>query len=73
GIYADVTMMPMGKEYRFGSRDEMLAFFHKRFGATTPEQVRVVDEYVSPLIRTRDGESVISGDSTFAHVRWKKQ
>ena len=73
GIYPDVTMMPMGKEYRFGNRDEMLAFFHKRFGAVTPEQVRIVDDYVSPLIRTRDGESVISGDSTFAHVRWKKQ
>jgi len=73
GIYPDVTMMPMGKEYRFGSREEMLAFFVKRFGATTPEQVRIVEEYVIPQIRSQGGGVVISGDSTLAHIRWKKQ
>lgn len=72
GIYPDVTMMPMAKEYRFGSRDEMLAFFNKRFGAATPEQVRIVEEYVAPLIRQEGGEAVITGDSTLAHVRWKR-
>jgi SAM-dependent methyltransferase len=72
GIYPDVTMLPMAKEYRFGSGEEMLGFFHKRFGAVTPEQVRIVDEYVSPLVRTRGDEAVVSGDSTFAHVRWGK-
>ena len=71
GIYPDVTMLPMAKEYRFGSTEEMLGFFHKRFGAVTPEQVRIVDDYVSPLIRTRGDEVVISGDSTFAPVRWE--
>lgn len=71
GIYPDVTMMPMSKEYRFKSRDEMLAFFRKRFGAMTPEQVRIVDDYVTPLIREEGDEVVISGDSTFAHVRWE--
>jgi SAM-dependent methyltransferase len=73
GIYADVTMMPLAKEYRFGSRDEMLSFFRKRFGATTPEQIRIVEDYVTPLIRTQGNEVVISGDSTFAHVWWKKK
>jgi SAM-dependent methyltransferase len=73
GIYPDVTMMPMSKEYRFGSRDEMLAFFHKRFGAVTPEQVQIVDDYVTPLVRQQGDEVVISGDSTFAHVRWEKR
>lgn len=73
GIYPDVTMLPMSKEYRFGSREEMLAFFRKRFGAVTPEQVRIVDDYVTPLIRSRGGEVVVSGDSTFAHIRWKKR
>ncbi len=73
GIYPDVTMLPMAKEYRFTSRDEMLAFFRKRFGAKTPEQERVVDEYISPKIRREGGEMVISGDSTLAHVRWKKK
>lgn len=72
GIYPDVTMLPLAKEYRFGNREEMLAFFRKRFGAVTPEQVRIVDDYVSPLIRSRGGEVVVSGDSTFAHIRWKK-
>jgi SAM-dependent methyltransferase len=72
GIYPDVTMLPMSKEYRFGSREEMLAFFRRRFGATTSEQVRIVDDYVSPLIQSRGDEVVISGDSTFAHIRWGK-
>ncbi len=72
GIYADVTMMPLSKEYRFGSRDEMLGFFRKRFGADTPEQARIVEDYVGPMIRTERNEVVISGDSTMAHVRWRK-
>ncbi len=62
----------MKKEYRFGSRDEMLAFFRKRFNAKTMEQVRIVDDYINPLIRMQGSEVVISGDSTFAHIRWKK-
>jgi SAM-dependent methyltransferase len=73
GIYADVRMLPLQKEYRFGSRDEMLAFFRKRFGAVTPEQERIVDAYVTPQIRQQGGEVIISGDSTFAHIRWKKK
>ena len=28
--------------------------------------------YVTPLIQKQGDEFVISGDSTFAHVRWKK-
>jgi hypothetical protein len=73
GIYPDVTMHPMAKEYRFGSREEMLAFFHKRFGATTPEQIHIVDDYVSFMIRQEGDGVVISGVSTFAHIRWKKK
>jgi SAM-dependent methyltransferase len=72
GIYPDVTMMTLAKEYRFGSREEMLAFFRKRFGAKTPEQERIVDDYITPLIRKQGNEVVISGDSVFAHIRWKK-
>ena len=44
GIFPDVTMLPMAKEYRFSSAEEMLAFFRNRFGAKTPEQVRIVDD-----------------------------
>ena len=73
GIYPDVTMMTLGKEYRFRSREGMLAFFRKRFAAKTAGQVRIVDGYVTPMIREREGEVVISGDSVFAHVRWKKK
>jgi SAM-dependent methyltransferase len=71
GVLPDVTMLPMAKEYRFSSKEEMFAFFRKRFGAKTPEQERIVDEYVRPLIQKQGDEVVISGDSTFAHVRWK--
>ena len=73
GIYADVTMLPLSKEYRFGNRDGMTAFFRKRFGAKTPEQERIVDDYVTPRIRKQGDEVVIAGDSTFAHIRWKKR
>ena len=52
---------------------EMLAFFRKRFGAKTSAQERVVDEYVAPMIRKQGNEMIISGDSTFAHIRWKKE
>jgi hypothetical protein len=71
GIYPDVTMLPLAKEYRFGSREEMFGFFRKRFGAGTPEEQKVVDEYVTPLMRTEVNAVVISGNSTFAHVRWR--
>ncbi|MDD1680701.1 MAG: methyltransferase domain-containing protein [Methanoregula sp.] len=73
GIYPDVTMLPMAKEYRFGSRDEMLLFFRKRFGAKTPEQERVVDTYILPRIHPQGDEVVVSGNSTLAHVRWRKK
>jgi hypothetical protein len=73
GIYPDVTMLPMAKEYRFGSRDEMLLFFRKRFGAKTPEQERVVHTYILPRIHPQGDEVVVSGDSTLAHVRWRKK
>lgn len=73
GIYPDVTMLPMAKEYRFGNREELMGFFTKRFGAGTPAQKQVVEEYVGPMIRTQGNEVVVSGDSTFAHIRWRKQ
>jgi len=73
GIYADVSMLPLKKEYQFGSRDEMLAFFRKRFNAKTTEQVRIVDDYINPLIRMQGSEVMISGASTFAHIWWRKK
>lgn len=73
GIYPDVTMLPLPKEYRFGNGEEMLAFFHKRFAAKTSEQQRVVDSYITPMIRTQGDGVVISGDSTFAHLWWRKK
>ncbi len=73
GIYANVEMMPLSKEYRFGSAAEMVAFFAGRFGVKTPEQHRVLDEYLARRIRHEGDSVVISGDSTFAKVWWKKQ
>jgi SAM-dependent methyltransferase len=71
GIYADVRMLPMDKEYRFPSRGEMTAFFKKRFGVTTREQEEVLDEYLSRLMRTDGEDVVISGESTFAKIWWR--
>ena len=72
-IYADVEMLPLSKEYRFSSREEMETFFYRRFNAQTAGQQRTVRQYLKPLTRTLDGKIVISGDSTFAKIWWKKQ
>ncbi|MDD1703822.1 MAG: class I SAM-dependent methyltransferase [Methanoregula sp.] len=72
GIYANVEMLPLEKEYRFASVEEMTAFFRGRFSVTTPEQEKVLGKYLTPLIRHDGNEIVISGDSTFAKIWWKK-
>jgi hypothetical protein len=72
GIYAHIEMLPLKKEYRFTTTDEMTAFFRHRFNVTKPEQERVLDDYLKPFVRTEGSEIVISGDSTFAKIWWKK-
>ncbi len=72
GIFADVEMMPLGKDYRFKRREEMAAFFRNRFNVTTSEQEKILDKYLDPLIQRVGDEVVISGDSTFAKIWWKK-
>lgn len=72
GIYANVEMLPLKKEYRFTTMNELTAFFRKRFNVTKPEQERILDGYLKPLIRKEGSEIVISGNSTFAKIWWKK-
>ena len=72
GIYANVEMLPLKKEYRFATPDEMTAFFRRRFNVTIPKQEQVLDNYLKPLIRKTGPEIVISGDSTFAKIWWRK-
>jgi hypothetical protein len=45
-----------------------VAFFKCRFNARTPEQERIVENYVTPLIRHEGDEVVNSGDSTLAKI-----
>ncbi|MFA5237273.1 MAG: class I SAM-dependent methyltransferase, partial [Methanoregula sp.] len=71
GIYANVAMMPLAKEYRFASRDEMAAFFRRRFKVTTREQEQILDAYLAPLVQEKNGDVVVSGSSTYAKVWWK--
>jgi len=73
GIYANVEMLPLSKEYRFASHEEMNVFFCRRFGAESPAQQDVVKEYLAPLIRVDGNGIVIAGNSTFAKVWWKKK
>ncbi|MDD1686208.1 class I SAM-dependent methyltransferase [Methanoregula sp.] len=72
GIYANVEMMPLSKEYRFGTIEEMMAFFSGRFGVKTPEQKSVLGTYLAARVRCEGNSIVISGDSTFAKIWWKK-
>ena len=73
GVYANVEMLPLQKEYRFTTMDELLAFFKLRFNVTTASQESVLVEYITPRIRKENKELVLSGDSTFAKIWWKKQ
>lgn len=73
GIYANVEMLPLSKEYRFASREEMETFFCRRFSAESPAQREVVSRYLAPQIREVGDEVMISGDSTLAGIVWKKQ
>jgi SAM-dependent methyltransferase len=72
GIHADVEMLPLQKEYRFETRDEMQAFFIRRFGAKTPAQEKIVGDYLTPRTRMDGRNVMISGDSTFAKISWRK-
>jgi SAM-dependent methyltransferase len=73
GIYPNVEMMPLAKEYRFASREKMERFFCQRFDAESYGQKETVKNYLSELAREEQDEIVISGDSTFAKIWWKKQ
>jgi ubiquinone/menaquinone biosynthesis C-methylase UbiE len=73
GIYANVQMLPLRKEYRFTSRKEMMAFFKNRFNAKTPKQAKIVAYYIASIMRREGNDVVISGNSTFAKIWWRKQ
>ena len=73
GIYANVQMLPLEKEYRFPTQEEIIVFFNSRFKANNPTQIRTVSDYLAPLIRHEGNEVVISGDSTFAKIWWRKR
>jgi len=72
GIYANVEMLPLGKDYRFPTEKEMVAFFRRRFGVKTPRQKNVLDTYLLPLMRHERKGIVISGNSMLARIWWKK-
>ena len=72
GIFANIEMLPLDKEYRFPSRYEMTEFFGKRFDVKTKKQERILDKYLSPLIKDDSNGVVISGESTFAKIWWRK-
>jgi len=71
-IYPNIEMLPLDKVYRFSTRKKMMEFFQNRFAAKTKKQRKVLDEYLSPLTRTKDNQVVISGNSLLAKVWWKK-
>jgi ubiquinone/menaquinone biosynthesis C-methylase UbiE len=72
-IYANVQMLPLSKEYRFSSREEMETFFNRRFSAQTTGKQEIVKRYLAPLARRDGPEITLSGISTFAKIWWEKQ
>jgi SAM-dependent methyltransferase len=73
GIYANIEMLPLTKEYRFPSFNEMRKFFSRRFEVKTKGQEKILDAYLEPLILYSGDDVVISGESTFARIWWKKK
>jgi hypothetical protein len=71
-IYPNIEMLPLDKVYRFSTREKMVEFFQNRFATKTKKQRKVLDAYLSPLIRNEGNEVVISGNSLLAKVWWKK-
>jgi ubiquinone/menaquinone biosynthesis C-methylase UbiE len=72
GIYANIEMLPLKKEYRFANLNEMIAFFRRRFNVITDEQERVLTDYLKPMVKVTESDLVISGESTFAKIWWRK-
>jgi len=72
GIYPNIEMLTLDKVYRFSTRKKMVEFFQNRFAAKTKKQQKVLDAYLTPLIRTEGNDVVISGNSLLAKVWWKK-
>jgi SAM-dependent methyltransferase len=71
-IYANVQMLPLKKEYRFSTQEEMITFFKHRFNAKTVAQERIIADYITPLVLHKGNEVVLSGNSTFAKIWWRK-
>jgi hypothetical protein len=71
-IHPNIEILPLDKVYRFLTRKKMVEFFQNRFAAKTKKQSKVLDAYLSPLIRNECNEVVISGNSLLAKVWWKK-
>jgi predicted RNA methylase len=71
-IYPNIEMLPLDKTYRFSTWKKMVEFFQNRFEAKTKKQRKVLDAYLSPLIRAEGNEVIISGNSLLAKVWWKK-
>ena len=70
GIYPDVRMMILDKEYRFSDMEEMFNHFRSRFGVTTDHQEDVMRRYLLGKARELDGEFILSGDTVYAKLSW---
>lgn len=71
GIYPDVTMMPLDKEYRFSRPEEMFDHFRTRFGVATDHQEDVMRRHLLAKARRENGCLVLSGDTIYARISWR--
>ena len=72
GIYPDVTMLPLAKEYRFGSRRRCSRSSISGSGQRLRSRSGSCRLMSSRKYVSRAMKWLSSGDSTFAHIRWKK-
>jgi len=70
GIYPDVRMMPLDKEYRFSDPEEMFNHFRNRFGVTTDHQEDVMRRHLLAKTRQEGKMYILSGDTIYAKLSW---
>jgi SAM-dependent methyltransferase len=73
GIFPDVKMIPLEKEYRFSGTEEMYDHFRSRLSVKTGYHEEVMKKHLLAKAKEKDGVYTLSGDTLYAKVSWHVQ
>lgn len=71
-VYANVLMRPLDGTITFATVEDAVEHFAPRMSVETPEQRRILRDYVREYVR-RDGGVSLTGSSTYAAIWWRKR